>query len=404
MTAASAAATPSSPHVMPTYARLPIALSHGQGTRVWDTEGRCYLDALGGIAVNTLGHNHPRLVAALREQIGKLIHCCNYYHVPGQEALAAKLVELSGLTNAFFCNSGLEANEGAIKLARKYGHDRGIGTPHIVVFEKAFHGRSLATISATGNRKIQNGFAPLMPGFLCVPANDVAAIQSATSDRDDVVAVLVEPIQGEGGILPMDDSFLREVRALCDARGWLLMFDEVQCGIARTGKWFAHQWAGVQPDVLTLAKGLGSGVPVGAMLAGERAAKVLQAGNHGSTFGGNPLAMCAGLTTLQVIEDDQLLDHVERIGAKLRSRLENDLAPQLASGGVRAIRGRGLILGIELDRPCGVLLQQAADVGVMISVTAERVVRLVPPLIFSEDDVDLLRARLVPLIQQLLTT
>jgi acetylornithine aminotransferase len=388
---------------MPTYGRLSIALSHGQGTRVWDTEGRCYLDALGGIAVNTLGHNHPRLVAALRDQVGRLIHCCNYYHIPEQEALAARLTELSGLQNAFFCNSGLEANEGALKLARKFGHDQGIATPQVVVFEKAFHGRSLTTISATGNRKIQEGFAPLVPGFLCVPANDLGAIEAITAGRSDVVAVLLEPIQGEGGILPMEDDFLRNLRALCDARGWLLMLDEVQCGIARTGKWFAHQWAGVQPDVLTLAKGLGSGVPVGALLAGPRGARVLQAGNHGSTFGGNPLAMRASLTTLQVITDDALLEHVQRVGAYLRASLERDLAPHLASGRVRAIRGRGLILGIELDCPCGAMLQQAAEAGVLLSVTAESVIRLVPPLIFTEADANLLCQRLCPLIDRWLS-
>jgi acetylornithine aminotransferase len=275
-----------------------MALSHGRGCWVWDTDGRKYLDALAGIAVNTLGHAHPKLVPALQEQVGRLIHCSNYYAAPLQEKLAAKLVQISGLTNVFFCNSGLEANEGAIKIARKFGHDKGIERPEIIVYEKAFHGRSIATLSATGNPKVQAGFEPLVPGFVRVPLNDAAAIEEVAATNPNVVAVFLEVIQGEGGINPATIEYLRQVRRICDERGWLLMLDEVQCGIGRTGRWFAHQWAGIQPDVMPLAKGLGSGVPVGAIVCGPRAATVLGPGNHGTTFGGNPLAMRAGIETL----------------------------------------------------------------------------------------------------------
>ena len=295
MTANTAPTNPAPSAVMNTYGRLPIALSHGRGCRVWDTEGREYLDALGGIAVNTLGHAHPRLVPALQEQIGRLIHTSNYYRIPLQEELAAKLVQISGLTNVFFCNSGLEANEAALKIARKYGHDQGIERPEVVVYERAFHGRSIATLSATGNPKVQAGFGPLVEGFIRVPLNDIAALERATAGNPNVTAVFLEVIQGEGGVNPAQVAYLQDLRRLCDARGWLLMLDEVQCGIGRTGKWFAHQWAGIQPDVMPLAKGLGSGVPVGAVVCGPRAAQVLQPGNHGTTFGGNPLAMRAGV-------------------------------------------------------------------------------------------------------------
>jgi acetylornithine/succinyldiaminopimelate/putrescine aminotransferase len=269
---------PASPHVMNTYGRLPIALSRGQGVRVWDVNGKEYLDALAGIAVNTLGHNHPKLVPALHDQVSKLIHSCNYYHVPGQEQLATKLTQLSGMTNAFFCCTGLEANEAAIKLARKFGHDKGIERPQIVVYEKAFHGRSIATLSATGNEKVQKGFGPLVEGFIRVPMNDIDALKKATRGNRNVVAVFFETIQGEGGINPMRIDYLQQVRALCDQNDWLLMIDEVQCGMGRTGKWFAHQWAGIVPDVMPLAKGLGSGVPIGAVVAGPRAANIFQPG------------------------------------------------------------------------------------------------------------------------------
>jgi acetylornithine/N-succinyldiaminopimelate aminotransferase len=388
-----------SPHTMNTYGRLPIALSHGQGCRVWDINGKQYLDALGGIAVNTLGHNHPKLVPALQDQISKIIHSCNYYHVPNQEKLAAKLVELSGLTNVFFCSTGLEANEAALKLARKFGHDKGIEKPEIVVYEKAFHGRSIATLSATGNEKVQKGFGPLVEGFIRVPLNDVEALKRATEGNPNVVAVFLETIQGEGGVNPMRIEYLQQVRQLCDERDWLLMIDEVQCGMGRTGKWFAHQWAGIKPDVMPLAKGLGSGVPIGAVVAGPKAAHIFQPGNHGTTFGGNPLAMRAGVETIRIMEEDGLMKNADQVGAHLKSALERALAGQ---PGLKEIRGQGLMIGVELTKPCGVLTQRAADNGLLISVTADSVIRLVPPLIMTTAEADEVVAILVPLIRQFL--
>jgi acetylornithine/N-succinyldiaminopimelate aminotransferase len=395
----SATAAPSSPHVMNTYGRLPIALSHGQGCRVWDTEGRAYLDGLGGIAVNTLGHNHPELVPALQEQIAKLIHSSNYYHVPGQEQLAAKLTELSGLTNVFFCCTGLEANEAALKLARKFGHDKGIERPEIVVYEAAFHGRSIATLSATGNPKVQQGFGPLVEGFIRVPLNDIEALKKATEGNPNVVAVFFETIQGEGGIHPMRWEYLRQVRQLCDERDWLMMIDEVQCGMGRTGKWFAHQWAGIKPDVMPLAKGLGSGVPIGAVVAGPRAANLFAPGNHGTTFGGNPLAMRAGIETIRIMEEHKLLDNAADVGAHLKGALERELG---GLAGVKEIRGQGLMLGIELDRPCGVILNRACEAGLLLSVTADSVIRLVPPLILSVAEADEIVAILAPIVKTFL--
>jgi acetylornithine aminotransferase len=387
---------------MNTYARLPIAMSHGQGCRVWDVNGKPYLDALGGIAVNTLGHNHADLVAALQEQLTKLIHTSNYYHVTLQETLAAKLVELSGLTNVFFCSTGLEANEAALKLARKFGHDKGIERPEVVVYEKAFHGRSIATLSATGNPKVQAGFGPLVEGFVRVPANNIEALKKATQGNPNVVAVFFEAIQGEGGVNPMHLDYLRDVRALCDERDWLLMIDEVQCGMGRTGKWFAHQWAGILPDVMPLAKGLGSGVPIGAVVAGPKAAHIFAPGNHGTTFGGNPLAMRAGVETIRIMERDGLLANAEKVGAHLKAGLEAALKSEVANGGVKEIRGQGLMLGIELSKPCSALTQQCADHGLLISVTADNVVRLVPSLILTTAEADEIIAILCPLIQKFL--
>jgi acetylornithine aminotransferase len=392
------------PHVMNTYGRLPIALSHGQGCWVWDTQGRRYLDGLGGIAVNTLGHNHPKLVPALHEQISKLIHCSNYYEVPLQEELAAHLCRISGLEAAFFCNSGLEANEGALKIARKFGHDKGIERPEIIVYEKAFHGRSIATLSATGNPKVQAGFGPLVEGFVRVPLNDLAVVEHVARTNPNVVAVFLEVIQGEGGINQSRNGYLQGLRRICDERDWLLMLDEVQCGLGRTGKWFAHQWAGIKPDVMPLAKGLGSGVPIGAIVVGPRAVNVLGPGNHGTTFGGNPLAMRAGVETLRIMEEDGLVAHAAQVGAVLRLALEEGLAAEIANGGVVEFRGAGLMIGIELNRPCGVLLGQAAEAGLMISVTAERVIRLLPALIMSEDEARQLAAILVPLVKRFLAT
>ena len=388
-----------SPHVMNTYGRLPIALSYGQGCRVWDVNGKSYLDALGGIAVNTLGHNHPKLVPALQDQIGKLIHCSNYYHVPLQETLAAKLVELSGLENVFFCSTGLEANEAALKLARKFGHDKGIEKPEIVVYEKAFHGRSIATLSATGNPKVQAGFGPLVEGFIRVPLNNIDALKAATAGNPNVVAVFFEAIQGEGGVNSMTVEYLQQARKLCDERDWLLMIDEVQCGMGRTGKWFAHQWAGILPDVMPLAKGLGSGVPIGAVVAGPKAAHIFGPGNHGTTFGGNPLAMRAGVETIRIMEEEGLLANAVRVGEHLRAALSRELGDV---AGFKEIRGRGLMLGIELAKPCGALVSRAAENGLLISVTADTVVRMVPSLIMSTAEADEVVAILCPLIKQLL--
>ena len=388
------------PHVMPTYGRLPIALSHGEGARVWDTEGRRYLDALAGIAVNTLGHKHPKLVPALQDQIEKMIHCCNYYQVPLQEELAQLLVERSGLTNVFFCNSGLEANEAALKIARKYGHDKGIDRAEVVVYEKAFHGRSIATLSATGNPKVHAGFGPLVEGFVRVPLNDIAALEEVARTRPNVTAVFLEVIQGEGGVNPARNEYLQALRALCDQQGWLLMLDEVQCGIGRTGKWFAHQWAGILPDVMPLAKGLGSGVPIGAVVCGPKAAHVLKAGNHGTTFGGNPLAMRAGVETIKIMEAEGLMANATNVGAHLMNALQRELGEL---PGVKDIRGQGLMIGIELNRPCGVILSRALAAGVLLSVTADTVVRLLPPLIFTTAEADELVSILVPIVRQFLS-
>ncbi|WP_028605065.1 aspartate aminotransferase family protein [Ottowia thiooxydans] len=388
-----------SPHTMNTYARLPIAMDRGQGCRVWDINGKSYLDGLGGIAVNTLGHNHPKLVPALQDQISKLIHCSNYYHVPNAEVLAKKLTELSGMTNAFFCCTGLEANEAALKLARKFGHDKGITNPQIVVYEKAFHGRSIATLSATGNPKVQKGFEPLVEGFIRVPLNDIEALKQATEGNPNVVAVFFETIQGEGGINPMRVDYLKQVRQLCDDRDWLMMIDEVQCGMGRTGKWFAHQWAGIVPDVMPLAKGLGSGMPIGAVVAGPKAANIFQPGNHGTTFGGNPLAMRAGVETIRIMEEDGLMENAAKVGAHLKAALDKALA---GNAGIKDIRGQGLMLGIELTKPCGVLTERAAEAGLLLSVTADSVIRLVPPLILTEAEADEIVAILVPLIEAFL--
>jgi acetylornithine aminotransferase len=387
------------PHVMNTYGRLPFALSHGRGSRVWDTDGREYLDALGGIAVNTLGHAHPQLVAAIADQAGKLIHSSNYYQVPLQETLGALLCERSGLSAAFFCSTGLEANEAAIKIARKYGHDKGVERPEIIVCERAFHGRSLATLSATGNPKIQAGFGPMVEGFVRVPFNDAAAVREIAKTHKSVVAVMLEPVQGEGGINPARNDYLRDLRAVCDEQGWLLILDEVQCGIARTGKWFGYQWAGILPDVMSLAKGLGSGVPVGALVVGERAKNVFGPGNHGSTFGGNPLAMRAAVETIRLIESEGLMKNAEAVGEHLRGALRRELA---GVDGVVDIRGEGLMIGVELGKPCSVILNRAADAGLLLSVTADTVIRLVPPLIFTVAEADEVVAKLAPIVKAFL--
>ena len=387
-----AATTP----LMNTYAQQPVVFTHGDGAWLFDSQGKRYLDCLSGIAVNTLGHNHPVLVAALREQIGKVIHVSNLFTHPLRDQLARLLLERSGMTNVFFCNSGLEANEAAIKIARKYGHDRGVALPEIIVYEKSFHGRSLATLSATGNEKVQKGFEPLVEGFVRVHLNDVDEIRRVAADRPNVVAVFIEAIQGEGGIQPAHAEYLRELRRLCDEKQWLLMIDEVQCGMGRTGKWFAHQWADVLPDVMPLAKGLGSGVPIGAVVAHGAAAEVFQPGNHGTTFGGNPLAMRAGIATIEAMEAEHLLDNAAQVGGFIITRLREHFA---GHSGVVDVRGQGLMIGIELDRSCGDLVGAALAAGVVLNVTADRVVRLLPPLILSREQAQLLLDRLIPLIE-----
>ncbi|MCW5622658.1 MAG: aspartate aminotransferase family protein [Burkholderiales bacterium] len=369
-------------HLMNTYSRLPVAFVRGQGVWLWDTQGRRYLDALCGIAVSGIGHAHPRLVQAISEQAARIVHASNLYQIPEQERLAELLCQLSGMETAFFCNSGCEANEAAIKLARLYGHQKGIEHPTIVVMEKAFHGRTIATLSATGSRKVQAGFEPLLAGFARVPYDDVEALGLLGSNKN-VVAVLVEPIQGEGGVQMPDGDYLAQLRALCDRHGWLLMLDEVQTGMGRTGNWFAYQCTGVQPDVFTLAKGLANGVPMGACLARSAAAHVFKPGSHGSTFGGNPLACTAALATLGVIRDEGLLDNAHRIGDLIRTRLRERLD---GLSGVKEIRGQGLMIGIELDRPCSELVRQGLERGLLVNVTADTVLRLLPPLILQQDE------------------
>lgn len=386
-------------HVMNTYARLPVAFSHGQGSRITDTEGKEYLDGLSGIAVSTLGHAHPKLIAAISAQAGRMLHTSNLYRIREQEQLADRLAALSGMQEIFFCNSGCEANEAAIKLARYYGHKKGIETPTVIVMEKAFHGRTMATLSATGNRKAQAGFEPLVSGFVRVPYNDIEAIKTVAEHNKQIVAVMLEIVQGEGGIHLASIEFQKELREICDAHDWLLICDEVQCGMARTGKWFGYQHAGIQPDVATLAKGLGSGVPIGACMAGGKAAGLFGPGNHGSTFGGNPLACTAALTTIDVIEQDGLMDNAEKVGALIRQLFADALK---GVAGLVDIRGHGLMIGVELDRPCGELVGKALAAGLLINVTSDKVIRLLPPLTFSEAEARELVERVVPLIKDFL--
>lgn len=374
-----------SEHLMNTYARQPVAFVRGEGAYLWDEAGKRYLDAVAGVAVNGLGHAHPKLVKAIADQAATLIHSSNLYRVLRQEELADKLCALSGMDRAFFCNSGCEANEAAIKLARMYGHGKGIEVPTIIVMEKAFHGRTMATLTATGSRRIQAGFEPLLSGFARVPFNDLDAIRHVAEHNKSVVAVLVEVVQGEGGINLLAPDFLGELRQICDTHGWLLMLDEVQTGIGRTGTWFGFQHSAVMPDVMALAKGLGSGMPIGACLARGAAAEVFKPGSHGSTFGGNPLACAAALATLQAIEEENLLENSRVRGEAIRNGLRQALD---GVHGVVDIRGEGMMIGIELDRPCAELVAVGRDAGVLINVTADTVVRLVPPLIYGQAEVD----------------
>jgi acetylornithine aminotransferase len=384
-------------HLMNTYTRLPVAFTHGEGVWLFDETGKRYLDALSGIAVSTLGHDHPRLVQAIARQAASVLHTSNLYRIPLQEELSDRLADLSGMDEVFFCNSGCEANEAAIKLARFYGHRKGIDQPAIIVMENAFHGRTLATLSATGSRKAQAGFEPLVSGFVRVPYKDIGAIRAVGEHNQNVVAVMLEMVQGEGGINIADEAFQRDLRAVCDERGWLLICDEVQCGVGRTGRWFGFQQAGIKPDVMTLAKGLGSGVPIGACLTSGRAAGLFGPGNHGSTFGGNPLACAAALETLSTIEQDGLMANALKVGGAICAGLREALG---GMSGVVEIRGLGLMIGIELDRPCGELVGQALDAGLLINVTAERVIRLLPALVFAEQDAQVLVSRLAPLVRK----
>jgi acetylornithine aminotransferase len=386
-------------HVMHTYARQPVAFVRGQGVWLWDEAGRKYLDALAGIAVNTLGHAHPRLVQALTDQVGRIMHTSNLFEVPLQEQAADRIAEITGLDEVFFCNSGLEANEAAIKVARKYGHDRGIAEPAIIVMEKAFHGRSLATLSAGGSRKIQAGFEPLVQGFVRVPLNDLDAVRQVAEHDKNVVAVFVEPIQGEGGINVARLEYLRGLKEICERQAWLFMSDEVQCGLGRTGKWFVYQHAGFLPDVVPLAKGLAGGVPVGACVVGGRAKGVFKPGNHGSTFGGNPLAMRGVVTTIDTMKDEGLLANAQRVGQAIQDGLKAALR---GVPGVVEVRGMGLMIGVELDRPCGELVKMGLDAGIVFNVTADNVVRLLPALVISEAEGREVVERLVPLVRQFL--
>jgi acetylornithine/N-succinyldiaminopimelate aminotransferase len=386
-------------HVMDTYARLPVAFERGEGSWLWDANGKRYLDAMSGVAVCGLGHGHPKYVAALREQVGRLVHTSNLYRITLQERLADRLAAISGMENVFFCNSGCEANEAAIKLARLYGHKKNVEAPAIVVLEKAFHGRTIATLSATGSRKVQAGFEPLLAGFVRVPFDDLDAVRRVAEGNRSVVAVLVELLQGEGGVNVCHEGYLRGLREICDAHDWLLMLDEVQSGMGRTGRWFAFQHSGVMPDVMPLAKGLGNGVPVGACLAAGPAAHLFKPGNHGSTFGGNPLACAAALATIDIIEEERLMESAVKTGDFIRAELARQIG---GLKGVREIRGKGLMIGIELEHPCGELVQQALDRGVLINVTVDNVVRLLPPLNFKTEEAGLLLATLVPLITQFL--
>ncbi len=381
--------------LMTTYARLPVTFERGEGAWLWDTEGKKYLDAISGIAVCNLGHAHPRVAEAICDQARRLVHTSNVYGIANQAALGERLTALSGMERVFFANSGAEANEAAIKLARLYGHKRGIDTPVTIVAERSFHGRTMATLTATGNRKIQAGFEPLVSGFARVPYDDIESIRTVGKNAPGVVAVLVEPVQGEGGVRIPASDYLQQLRALCDENGWLLMLDEIQTGMGRTGQWFGYQNSGVLPDVITLAKGLGNGVPIGACLARGEAATLFQPGNHGSTFGGNPLACAAGLAVCDALEQGALVERARLLGERMLNGFRSQLAEQPF---VSEIRGQGLLLGIELDRPCGILMQRALAAGLLINVTADSTVRLLPPFVLTDDEADQIVAEVSRLI------
>ena len=385
------------PALMNTYGRLPVSFVRGEGVRLFDEQGKAYIDGISGIGVNALGHAHPAVTEAICKQAGELLHTSNLYNVVRQQELAEALRDASGMDNVFFANSGAEGNEAAIKLARMHGHKRGIEVPHVVVMEQAFHGRTLATLTASGNRKIQAGFEPLVRGFIRAPYGDLEALENIARNNSSVAAVLLEPLQGEGGLNPLPVGFLGKLRELCDRYDWLLMLDEVQTGNGRTGKYFCFQHEDVIPDVLVTAKGLGNGLPIGACLAHGKAASLFQPGAHGSTFGGNPLACAAGLVVVNTLNTPEMLAQIAETGDYLQNGLRERLA---GAEHVKEVRGRGLMIGVELDRPCGGLVAQALEKGLLMNVTSERVVRLLPPLIISRQDVDALLDILCPLILQ----
>jgi len=386
-------------HIMSTYASMPVTFSYGKGAILTDTEGREYLDALAGIAVCGLGHAHPAVTQAICEQAGKLMHTSNLYQIENQQNLADKLCEISGLDRVFFSNSGAEANEAAIKLARLFGHKKNIDVPTIVVMENSFHGRTMATLSATGSRKVQAGFEPLVQGFVRAPYNDIAAIETIAKNNNRIVAVMVEPIQGESGIQMPSADYLNKLRELCDKHNWLLMLDEIQTGMGRTGKWFAFQHSTIKPDVMTLAKALGNGVPIGACLANEKTASIMKPGNHGSTFGGNPLACAAALAVIKTMESENLVAKAAETGAYLLEGLKREMS---GIKGVRDIRGQGLMIGIELSQPCSQLVAQALQQGLLFAVQAEQIIRLLPPLILTQQQADIIIQKITSLVTDLL--
>ena len=386
-------------HVMNTYMPMPVTFSTGKGTMLIDTEGKEYLDALSGIAVCGLGHAHPAVAKAISEQAGKLLHTSNLYEIENQQNLADKLCALSGLDRVFFSNSGAEANEAAIKLARLYGHQKNIDVPTIVVMENSFHGRTMATLSATGSRKVQAGFEPLVQGFVRAPYNDIESIENIAKNNSNIVAILVEPVQGESGVQIPDVDYLNKLRELCDQNEWLLMLDEIQTGMGRTGEWFAFQHSNIKPDVMTLAKALGNGVPIGACLASEKAASVMKPGNHGSTFGGNPLSCAAGLAVIDTMQSEQLVSKAKDMGAYLLDALQTELANV---EGVREVRGLGLMLGIELNQPCTELFMKALEDGLLLAVQADSIIRLLPPLILTKEQADTIVQKITQLVISLL--
>ncbi len=385
--------------LMSSYGRLPVTISHGEGVWLWDTDGKRYLDGHGGIAVCALGHANQALAQAIAEQASQLLHCSNYYHIPVQEQLGEKLCQIADMDSVFFCNSGAEANEASIKIARLHGHKHGIENPAIVVMENAFHGRTLATLTATGNRKIQAGFEPLVPGFVRAPFADIEALERIAATHRNIVGVMFEPVQGEGGVMPAQQGYLSAVRELCNQQNWLMIVDEVQTGIGRTGKWFAHQHENIKPDVMAVAKALGGGVPIGACLASGAAADLIQPGSHGTTFGGNPLACRAGLTVIDEIEKGQLVERAGVLGTRIIEALKKrfDHAPEVVS-----VRGKGLMIGIELANPCGALAVQAAEAGLLLTVTADNVVRILPPYIMTDQEADELVEKLSGVISHFL--